>query len=347
MYDNDAYRRRVRKSIGSSNYNFYFRGANGKAEVVCHVPYSSDLTYNIWGNGGNIGQVNVVSKSDTRYYYLKDHLGSIRMTVDASGNVVGYNDYYSYGMLMDGRSYTSSEDHRYKFTGKERDDASGHDYFGARYYDSWLGRWLEVDPLAKKYPGLSPYNYASNNPSCIIDPNGDSLVVLLQPDGAQSSGQDFGHAAELIGNEHSGWRYYSKNGAKGSVYGIGPSDHPDIGTKIYKNLAAFRSKNKKYKQGYLIESNSETDLKMEKTAAERVTADQNAFSDNCMDAVSASLESGGFNGGSETIRYSNPSMIGRVDQFYSPIPKIRYQFIKRNNKGTDVSNIIYNNTDEK
>jgi len=45
-------------------------------------------------------------------------------------------------------------------------------YFGARYYDSDLSIWLSVDPLASKYPSLSPYVYAANNPIKYIDPNG-------------------------------------------------------------------------------------------------------------------------------------------------------------------------------
>lgn len=74
---------------------------------------------------------------------------------------------------MPNRSQTSSPDDRYKFTGKERDyGETGWDYFGARYYDSKIGRWLQVDPLADKYPGWSPYNYALNNPLRIFDPDG-------------------------------------------------------------------------------------------------------------------------------------------------------------------------------
>jgi uncharacterized protein RhaS with RHS repeats len=71
-------------------------------------------TYNIWGID-NIGQVVYRYPGANRYYYLKDHLGSIRMTVDASGNVVGYNDYYPFGMTMPARSMTSSADGRYQF----------------------------------------------------------------------------------------------------------------------------------------------------------------------------------------------------------------------------------------
>ncbi|HUX61016.1 MAG TPA: RHS repeat-associated core domain-containing protein [Ignavibacteriaceae bacterium] len=73
---------------------------------------------------------------------------------------------------MTGRSYTSSADQRYKFTGKERDASTGLDYFGARYYDSWRGQWAQVDPHYSLYPSLSPYNYTGNNPLLFIDRKG-------------------------------------------------------------------------------------------------------------------------------------------------------------------------------
>jgi RHS repeat-associated protein len=111
-------------------------------------------------------------RTDNRYYYLKDHLGSIRVTVDDSGDVVAYDDYDPWGMILNGRSGLSIDDGRYKFTGKERDAETSYDYFGARYYDSRIGRWLSVDPLADKYPGWSPYNYCFNNPINVVDPTG-------------------------------------------------------------------------------------------------------------------------------------------------------------------------------
>ena len=48
-----------------------------------------------------------------------------------------------------------------KSTGKEKDSETGYYYFGARYYNSDLSLWLSVDPMADKYPNLSPYNYCS------------------------------------------------------------------------------------------------------------------------------------------------------------------------------------------
>ena len=57
---------------------------------------------------------------------------------------------------------------------------TGFSYFGARYYDSdILTAWLSVDPLADKYPGLSPYAYSNWNPIKLIDPDGNSPISVL------------------------------------------------------------------------------------------------------------------------------------------------------------------------
>lgn len=75
-----------------------------------------------------------------------------------------------------GRSQTpSTEDPRYKFTGKELDNSDGLFYFGARYYDPWRGQWLQVDPLVDKYPSWSCYNYVMTNPMRSIDPDGQGV----------------------------------------------------------------------------------------------------------------------------------------------------------------------------
>ena len=66
------------------------------------------------------------------------------------------------------RFYTSS------FTGKERDEETGYGYFGARYMDHELmTMWLSVDPLADRYPSISPYNYCMWNPVKLVDPDGE------------------------------------------------------------------------------------------------------------------------------------------------------------------------------
>ena len=62
---------------------------------------------------------------------------------------------------------------RFSFTGKERDEETGYGYFGARYMDHELmTSWLSVDPMADKYPDISPYAYCMWNPVKLVDPDG-------------------------------------------------------------------------------------------------------------------------------------------------------------------------------
>ena len=77
---------------------------------------------------------------------------------------------------MPGRKYDAGGGYRYGFNGKENDkDISEGDLdFGARVYDSRLGRWLSVDPLGGKFGWQSPYCGLDNNPINIIDPKGKS-----------------------------------------------------------------------------------------------------------------------------------------------------------------------------
>ena len=63
----------------------------------------------------------------------------------------------------------------YQFNGYERDEETGFDYAHQRYYWSDLGVFLSIDPLAAKYPGLSPYAYCANNPVIFVDPDGREI----------------------------------------------------------------------------------------------------------------------------------------------------------------------------
>ena len=90
--------------------------------------------------------------------------------------------YVSTLLTMQIPAETLSQSHRLCFIGKERDSETGFSYFGARYYDSdILTGWLSVDPLADKYPGLSPYNYCAWNPIRLVDPDGeDPFTAILE-----------------------------------------------------------------------------------------------------------------------------------------------------------------------
>ena len=64
----------------------------------------------------------------------------------------------------------------FHFTGKEKDPETGYSYFGARYLEHELmSGWLSVDPMADKYPSISPYAYCAWNPVKLVDPDGREL----------------------------------------------------------------------------------------------------------------------------------------------------------------------------
>jgi RHS repeat-associated protein len=73
---------------------------------------------------------------------------------------------------------------RYGFNGKEKDneiEGSGNSYdFGARIYNPRLGKWLSLDPLQKKLPDLTPYNFVADNPLRFTDPDGQFLLDVHQ-----------------------------------------------------------------------------------------------------------------------------------------------------------------------
>ena len=87
--------------------------------------------------------------------------------------VVSLLDYYPYGMTEPGRRWNAG-DYRFGYTGHEKEDdlASGVYTTEYRLLDTRLGRWMSVDPLFAKYPGISPYNYYMGNPMKLIDPDG-------------------------------------------------------------------------------------------------------------------------------------------------------------------------------
>jgi RHS repeat-associated protein len=93
-------------------------------------------------------------------YYHQDRMGSNRITTDTSGNLEE-----RYMSLPFGQAIYNEVDHG--FTGKEEDESGLHN-FGARYYDSNLGKFVSVDPVKENHP----YSYVANNPLGFVDPNG-------------------------------------------------------------------------------------------------------------------------------------------------------------------------------
>src|SRR5689334_3228043 len=129
---------------------------------------------------GQAGYPNNGTARSSPYYYFEDELGSSRIITQANGTVCYDADLYPFGMEQ--YVYTNTCPQNYKFTGKERDTETGLDYFGARYYAAFLGRFVTPDwaakPTAIPYAKfgdpqtLNLYSYVENSPVDRADADG-------------------------------------------------------------------------------------------------------------------------------------------------------------------------------
>ncbi len=111
-------------------------------------------------------------------WLVTDHLGSVRAIAGmrtGSTGVKEVNGYLPFGTRLPGTLQSSGNRHR--FGGKEEQRIGSTDLklldFGARYYDAFACRWTSIDPLAWKYPAITPYSYCAGNPVNLVDPEGE------------------------------------------------------------------------------------------------------------------------------------------------------------------------------
>ena len=108
-------------------------------------------------------------------FYHLDALGSVRAVSNQEGQIVSRHEFLPFG-----EEWTPGTPQRENklFTGKERDPETKFDYFGARYYDSQVGRFTTIDPVYTWKENLADpqrwnrYAYVRNNPLRYIDPDG-------------------------------------------------------------------------------------------------------------------------------------------------------------------------------
>ncbi len=113
-----------------------------------------------------------------RNYYVRDHLGNVRVVFDSQGRVRQLNNYTPFGMEYgeSAGNQASVGYQDYKFGGKELDRRFELKWynFGARMYDPSLGRWTTIDQLCENVgqESVTPYGYVFNNPNKHNDPDG-------------------------------------------------------------------------------------------------------------------------------------------------------------------------------
>ena len=147
------------------------------------------------------GKLKAVVEGSEIYYRTTDHLGSTRLVTDSAGDVKQRRDFFPFGEnipadsshggrngVTDGgvATYNASLGVSQQFTGQQRDDESGLDYFWERCFCPELGRFTTVD----QGPGLTAnpqawnrYTYVWNNPLTLVDPTGNLPASMFTDTG--------------------------------------------------------------------------------------------------------------------------------------------------------------------
>ena len=159
------------------------------------------------------GQLLVTAETAAQIKWLvTDHLGTPRMIIDKTGTLASVKryDYLPFGEeLFAGTGARTSglgyagDNVRQKFTSKERDNETGLDYFGARYYASTQGRFTSPDAFWKDSQvgdaqSWNKYAYARNNPLKYVDPQGEKADVNIETDEKKKRGTITIHQKQLL-----------------------------------------------------------------------------------------------------------------------------------------------------
>jgi RHS repeat-associated protein len=174
VYDaSGAKLRKITNNNGTIDTYDYVNGVEYKNTILQRFAHTEGAVVN---QGDNI--------TFMHEYVLRDHLGNTRVTftdadnngIVAASDIKQINNYYPFGLNMEGNWNGAEGSNKYQYNGKQWNDDFGlgwNDY-GARFYDPAVARWWSVDPEAEsgKQPSWNPYHYVFDNPIKNTDPDG-------------------------------------------------------------------------------------------------------------------------------------------------------------------------------
>ncbi len=168
-----------------NNTQIFYDGLGHWVKAIETINNATTSVIQYLWNGNNLieerdGSGNVLRRffnlgeqiNGTNYYYVKDHLGSIRQMTDNSGNIVYQADYDAYGRAT---VTINTVTPAFGYAGYYVHGRSGLNLTVHRAYSSSFGRWLNRDPIGEA-GGINLYGYVGGNPVSLIDPLGLQLL---------------------------------------------------------------------------------------------------------------------------------------------------------------------------
>jgi len=175
-YDHDPLGRRIAKRLnGAIVEKYLWAGVNTHLLATYN---SSDVLVSRFDYAGGRMPISMTA-GGSAYYLAYDQVGSLRAVTDAAGSIIKRIDYDSYGNIISDSNPGFSVP--FGFAGGLYDQETGLVRFGARDYDSTVGRWTAKDPLGFAAGDVSLFGYVLNDPVDFVDPEGLSATCSSSP----------------------------------------------------------------------------------------------------------------------------------------------------------------------
>jgi RHS repeat-associated protein len=171
-YTYDPSGRRIEKDVDGDTTTYVYDGGN----VIAEYDDNGDLAGK-YIHGARVDELLCmihVADSNAVYYYHYDGLDSVVALSNSYGNSSYSYEYSAFGQPVGSDpNFTANP---YLFTGRRFDYETGLYYYRARYYNPYIGRFLQTDPMGYD-DGINWYVYCGNNPLNYIDPTGCTVVA--------------------------------------------------------------------------------------------------------------------------------------------------------------------------
>ncbi len=181
VYDASGNRILRRSTSSGTTMTVYAFGLEEHLYSGSGVLQSNGNTYYYSLGGMLVGE----STGTNTNMFLTDALGSVLETISAAANTASVQGNQVYSPYGSSRYQQGTMGTAKGFTGQYNDSVSGLDYYGSRYYDPVVGRFISADALDGNIAGMDPYAYVGGNPETFSDPSGQRYAP---PPGGGGSG---------------------------------------------------------------------------------------------------------------------------------------------------------------